>query len=83
MTLHASPPLMQLVVWSVSVAAALAVPAQEPPRETWPQWGGPRRDFTSSTTGLATSWPAAGPPRLWSRAVGEGHSALSADEGRH
>jgi outer membrane protein assembly factor BamB len=43
----------------------------------WPQWGGPRRDFTSGATGLATSWPPEGPRRLWSRPLGEGHSAIS------
>ncbi len=82
MALPASRSLIPLVVWSACVAVTLAVPAQERPRETWPQWGGPRQDFTSMATGLATSWPAAGPPRLWSRALGEGHSAISADDTR-
>lgn len=60
----------------------VAASTQRPPVETWPQWGGPRRDFSSTVTGLATSWPVAGPPRLWSRPLGEGHSGISADEGR-
>jgi outer membrane protein assembly factor BamB len=33
------------------------------------------------TTGLASSWPADGPKRLWQRALGEGHSAIVADAG--
>jgi len=77
-----SETLIRIAVWSACVAVSLAVPEQERPRETWPQWGGPQRDFTSTATGLATSWPAAGPPRLWSRPLGGGHSAISADEGR-
>jgi len=48
----------------------------------WPQWGGPNRDFTSNAKGLASKWPAAGPRKLWTRALGEGHSAISADGGR-
>ena len=47
----------------------------------WPQWGGPRRDFKSDAKGLATLWPASGLPQLWSRALGEGHSAIGV-EGR-
>jgi outer membrane protein assembly factor BamB len=43
----------------------------------WPQWGGRNRDFTSSATGLADAWPAEGPRRLWSRRLGQGHSAVS------
>jgi outer membrane protein assembly factor BamB len=31
---------------------------------------------------LAETWPEAGPPILWSRPLGTGHSAIVADEGR-
>lgn len=34
------------------------------------------------STGLANSWPSGGPRRLWSRALGEGHSAILAENGR-
>lgn len=64
-----------------AIALTSSLVAQRPP-ENWPQWGGPRRDFTSTSTGLATSWPAAGPRRLWSRPLGEGHSAIAAVDGR-
>src|SRR5947209_15912801 len=40
--------------------------------EDWPQFLGPRRDGSSAETGLAKSWPAAGPPEVWSRTVGAG-----------
>jgi outer membrane protein assembly factor BamB len=48
----------------------------------WTQWGGPRRDFVSDSTGLASSWPAAGPKKLWSRRLGEGHSSVLVESGR-
>jgi outer membrane protein assembly factor BamB len=49
---------------------------------TWLQWGGPNRDFLIETTGLADTWPEAGPAVLWSRPLGTGHSAIIADDGR-
>ena len=48
----------------------------------WPGWGGPRRDFTSDTVGLAESWPEAGPAQLWRRPLGGGHSSILVDRGR-
>ena len=33
-------------------------------------------------TGLAASWPAAGPPRLWTRPLGEGFSAAAVEGNR-
>jgi outer membrane protein assembly factor BamB len=45
----------------------------------WPQFGGPRGNFKSDTTGLASSWPAAGPKMLWKRALGDGYSEVSVD----
>src|SRR5215472_2990965 len=45
----------------------------------WPQFGGPRGNFTSDATGLAGSWPTSGPKKLWSRTLGEGYSAISVD----
>lgn len=35
-----------------------------------------------ASTGLANIWPAAGPKRLWTRALGEGHSAILVENGR-
>jgi outer membrane protein assembly factor BamB len=48
----------------------------------WLQWGGERRDFVVADAGLADTWPEAGPPVLWSRPLGTGHSAIVADAGR-
>lgn len=48
----------------------------------WLQWGGPQRNFVTDSKGLATTWPASGPRRLWSRALGEGHSSILVDGNR-
>lgn len=47
----------------------------------WTQWGGPHRNFTSDTKGLATTWPATGPRRLWQRELGEGYSGIAVERG--
>ena len=60
----------------------LPLAAQAPAPAAWTQWGGPTRDFMVASTGLASSWPAAGPKRLWSRAFGEGHSMILAEGSR-
>jgi hypothetical protein len=48
----------------------------------WLQWGGPERNFVSDSKGLASSWPAGGPKKLWSRALGEGHSSIVVENDR-
>jgi outer membrane protein assembly factor BamB len=60
---------------------AIASPASALRAEAWPTWGGPRRDFTVITSGLANTWADAGPTRLWSRAFGDGYSAIAEDHG--
>lgn len=61
--------------------AGISIETQAP-QPSWTQWGGPTRDFMAPSTGLADSWPASGPRRLWTRPLGEGHSAILADNGR-
>ena len=57
--------------------------AQAPrPASQWPQWGGPNRDFKVDSPPLAARWPAAGPPLLWRRPLGEGHSTIVGDTRR-
>lgn len=44
----------------------------------WPQWRGPQRSGVSAETGLAKSWPADGPPSVWSvSGLGEGYGSLA------
>jgi len=64
------------------VGASPMTIAQVGPDLEWRQWGGPRRDFMTAGTGLADSWPESGPPELWSRPLGAGHSAILVSEGR-
>jgi hypothetical protein len=53
------------------------------PRPGWLQAGGPDRDFIiRNSPKLADSWPAGGPPALWSRPLGAGHSAILVEDGR-
>jgi outer membrane protein assembly factor BamB len=49
---------------------------------SWTQWGGAGRDFMSDSKGLASSWPASGPKKLWSRNLGDGHSSVLVENGR-
>lgn len=48
----------------------------------WPRYRGPRGDGISPETGLATEWPADGPPELWRVPLGEGFSGISWVDGR-
>ena len=48
----------------------------------WHQWGGPNRDFIIDAPGLADRWPDDGPPILWERPLGVGHSAIVEGDGR-
>ena len=48
----------------------------------WRQWGGPDRNFMVDGAQLADSWPSKGPPQLWSRPLGHGHSMVVVDDER-
>jgi outer membrane protein assembly factor BamB len=72
--------LLQLAILSAVVIAPSTTTGQVNP--SWTQWGGPKRDFMSDSKGLASSWPASGPKKLWSRSLGEGHSSVLVENGR-
>ena len=75
--------LTLLVVGPTARAQRAPRPAADPwAPGTWLQWGGPNRDFLIESPALADSWPDAGPPVLWTRPLGTGHSAIIADDGR-
>jgi outer membrane protein assembly factor BamB len=64
----------------LAAALLLAGGAATASAQSWPQWGGPGRDFKAVPEGrVATSWPAEGPRELWSRPLGEGYSAIVTD----
>jgi hypothetical protein len=48
----------------------------------WPHLRGTNYDAVATETGLADTWPRDGPPRLWTRALGQGHSGFVVAEGR-
>jgi outer membrane protein assembly factor BamB len=49
----------------------------------WPQILGPRRDGQAAADEkLAATWPAAGPPVVWSREVGAGYAGIAVAAGR-
>lgn len=60
----------------------LPISAAKAQSADWFQWGGPNRNFKSSATGLATSWPAGGPRKLWRRELGEGFSGIAIEGGK-
>src|SRR5215467_5438992 len=65
--------------WSWLAATLLVTFSAQAASLEWPQFGGPHRDFTSHTTGLANSWPSSGPKKLWSRELGDGYSGIVVD----
>lgn len=64
----------------LAIVLALA-PGSSVAQAQWPQWGGPNRNFTVETSGLADEWPEGGPKRLWHRELGDGYSAIVYDDG--
>jgi hypothetical protein len=65
-----------LLLW---LASPLPANAQE---GEWRQWGGPDGDFKVDSPGLAETWPETGPPELWSRPLGAGHTSILVADGR-
>lgn len=61
-----------------SLLLLIGIPIDARSQSDWSQWGGPRRDFTTTSKGLAATWPATGPKQLWTRPLGPGHSAILA-----
>lgn len=70
------------LAFMLMAAITLVAPAFSEPADSWPQWGGPNRDFKVSSQGLADQWPEGGPAELWSRDLGEGYSSVLAEGDR-
>ena len=68
--------------WEGKVVKADGTPANLP--GAWPRFRGPNYDNVSSETAptLARAWPAAGPPVLWRKEVGEGYAPPVIWQGR-
>jgi outer membrane protein assembly factor BamB len=61
-----------------SCFALTSADAAGPLESDWPQWQGPDRTGLSTESGLMKSWPAEGPPLLWSiSGLGEGYGSIA------
>ena len=74
--------LKQFAIWPIAALLLLISSTANGQSTEWRQWGGPQRNFKSDAKGLAESWPATGPRRLWSRDLGDGYSAIVVDDGK-
>src|SRR5258706_11033206 len=64
----------------LAVAALVIATTLNGQAASWPQWGGPNRDFQLPSASVSP-WPAgaAGPRQLWRRALGDGYSSIVTD----
>ena len=69
--------MMKMGIICFATAATLTTQAAD-----WHQYAGPNRDNISAETGLADSWPEAGPPVLWETEVYDGYSGAAIVEGK-
>lgn len=64
----------------IALAVALIAPSLGAADDlSWPQWGGPSRNFVVAARDFATAWPTDGPRKLWQRPLGPGYSAIVTD----
>lgn len=78
-------PIRRTLTLALVTLLALAAPAMAgeaagrliaSPEAGWPQWRGPRRDGISDERDLLQTWPAGGPPLLWTATgLGRGYSS--------
>jgi outer membrane protein assembly factor BamB len=74
-----------LIGVAVAIGLGTSVASQQKPASpgNWPGWRGPLRDGISTDTGLLTSWPAGGPPKIWTATgLGSGYASVSVAAGR-
>jgi outer membrane protein assembly factor BamB len=78
----------------LAVALAFSFPAQVGQKkenaskpaveESWRVWGGPQRDFLTTSTGLfkaeSEKWMSNPPKKLWERPLGDGYSAIAVED---
>jgi len=65
--------LVLLAVCSVAASQTKEIP--------WTQWGGPNRNFQTTSPPLTNKWPAGGPRVIWKRPLGEGYSSILIENG--
>ncbi len=74
--MKSSVPICIVVALVIAMAMGQEVFAQ------YTQWGGPKQDFKVKSKGISLDWPDGGPPKLWSRDIGEGYSGILVRKGR-
>jgi outer membrane protein assembly factor BamB len=81
------------LITSLILATSLSLPAQVRQKKTtapkpvviadWREWGGPQRNFLTTSTGLFkagnTAWMATPPKKVWERPLGDGYSAVAVE----
>src|SRR5947209_10008911 len=73
--------LNETMKWLLSISLALFSVAIVK-GDDWPQWRGAQGDGIVREKGLAVKWPDDGPPKLWTKQVGRGHSSPVVVEGK-
>src|SRR5262245_29230325 len=75
---------LQILIGAAIALIALqpALRAQSAASFDWPHVRGPDYDAVSREKDLADSWPAAGPPILWTCELGQGYSGFAVAGGR-
>ena len=76
---------MKNAVVGAALLLASTITPQPGADQNWKEWGGPKRDFNASGTGVfpntGTKWLATPPKKLWERQLGDGYSAIAVEDG--
>ena len=63
----------------------VSAPPKRAVEENWRLWGGPQRDFLTTSTGLfkagSDKWMPNPPKKIWERPLGDGYSAIAVENG--
>jgi outer membrane protein assembly factor BamB len=77
----ASPKKAESKTAAKKITAAAKKGAPTAPAD-WLTWGGPKRDFITTSRGLADKWTGGVPKKLWTRPLGDGYSPIAVEAGR-
>jgi outer membrane protein assembly factor BamB len=72
------------VLAGVAAVSASQRGGPAPLEQNWRVWGGPRRDFVATATGLlppGEKWLSTPPRKIWERPLGDGYSAIAVEDG--
>src|ERR1019366_7144181 len=69
-------------ILSLLLCASVSLWFTSAARADWPHVRGPHYDGVSTERDIADTWPADGPPRLWTCSLGQGYSGLVVGVGK-